>query len=93
MGQFFTVDQVIYPEYLSPKLLPQHLKDNLIKEFDECLYNSDSIYVESINKIRNKVLTNIQGDCAYSFDDFINFCTDLDKIRGTNLFNTFKKFS
>ncbi len=93
----FMISCLMYPEYLSIRLLPAPIKDEIrakIKNHKEWIRSntSDEMYVDII-KNWDSLLVFMKEDHSSQIEDFLYITEALDKRRGQNFRETFPELS
>lgn len=103
---YFHTSLVQFPEALNIKLLPNHLKENITKEFYNWFENEAEDYIKSVS---SHVKVNKQMDRIKKFSDnvlnymnsedrhdkwqkFLDYSAALDNYHGTDLFKSYPEY-
>jgi len=76
---YIVTNIVVYPEYISLNLLPD--SDSIIKDFETCI--NREIYTLPLSRIANELKN--ERKLKYDLNYFMDYTTDLDKLRNQSL--------
>lgn len=79
----FHADPVFVPEYLSPFVLPQYIRQEVYEYNKKILLNSEFAEERMIKKLQRFFFQD-ESDQGSRFNQFLKFTEELDKIQGTS---------